>query len=84
MSAAKMGARCSWFGKHFSLKHRANLSIAHKGHHPSLEARLKMSKAFKGRPSWIKGKHQSEETRRKMSESHRNRLVKNTELHLAG
>ena len=41
----------------------------HSLHKPSAEAKKKMSKAKKGKPTWSKGKKLSEETKKKMSEA---------------
>ena len=37
----------------------------------SEDTRRKLSKANKGKPTWIKGKHHSEESRKKMSEANK-------------
>ena len=43
-----------------------------KGRHLSEETRKKISKAHKGKTTWIKGKHLSEEHKRKISEANKN------------
>lgn len=63
--------------KPFSKKHREKLSECkignqlHLGCKHSDEARLKMSKAHKGKSTWMKGKKHSLESIQKMRESHK-------------
>jgi len=47
--------------KRLTEEHKAKISVALKGKPKSLEARLNMSRADKGRPAWNKGKKMSEE-----------------------
>ncbi len=69
------GAQVAWNkGKKHTPEHLINQSNAHKGFSPSLETREKISKANKGKNTWIKGLKlgpRSEETKRKISEAQR-------------
>lgn len=61
----------------FGYKHtdevRTRLSEMKMGHKASIETKIKLSAAHKGRVSPMKGKHHSEQTRQRISEAGRNR-----------
>ena len=62
MSAAHMGVK----RERHSETTRRKMCVAHLGSHHSLETRLKISKANKGKNTWSKGKHLSKEHRKKI------------------
>ena len=72
----RAGKPGTMLGKHPTEETREKLSLAHKGHPPTLgmsgkhhtsESKRKISLALKGKPSSLRDKHHSTESRMKMS-----------------
>lgn len=63
-------------------EYRRKMSEVGKGRIVSEETKKKISRANKGKPSWIKGKHLSEETKKKLSAAKKGKPTWNKGKHL--